>query len=112
MASTTGQRALESVFSTPENVGNINDYELPNQLVVESEKAWEDGQGYSVYKVSKVGASKKNAMMRMRVTRKQQDAGWLRFVFFVDLLLMMAHFHPMLQINHSIQSLLFIPTTK
>jgi hypothetical protein len=69
MASTTGQRALESVFSTPENVGNINDYELPNQLVVESEKAWEDGQGYSVYKVSKVGASKKNAMM-MRVKRE------------------------------------------
>jgi hypothetical protein len=57
MASTTGQRALETVFSTPEHVGIITDYDLPNELVVESEKAWEDGQGYSVYKVSKVGAS-------------------------------------------------------
>ena len=55
MASTTGQRALESVFSTPENVGNITDYELPPELVVESgDKAWEDGHGYAVYKVSKV----------------------------------------------------------
>lgn len=54
MASIAGQRALETVFSTPENVSSINEYELPKELVVENEKAWEDHQGYAVWKVSKV----------------------------------------------------------
>lgn len=54
MASNTGQRALETVFSSPESTSSIVDYELPRELVVGSEKAWDDSTGWAVWKVSKV----------------------------------------------------------